>query len=326
MASDAALRVTAMVLEAVELTGIWPTQVSVTTMPMIPKPKGGFRVIGLLPALYRLWGRARREHAVRWENEHLRGYFASAAGTSPVDVVWAQAARQEAGVAGAQTAGMVLEDLASLYEGINRDVLADEAMALGFPLPLIRACYAAYSGPRMVALHGRLAKETHPRQGIIAGCPFATSLIKVFMLRAIDRAKERLPIDVAVDIYIDDVAISTFGSNEEVARKLTLAYDIICTALVEELGCTFAGDKTAVIATDKEVTRKLKEHLGVAGMVKDAVPNLGIDATAGRRRGTSRTGTVRGGQTGSGLPARPKACQAALRYWEQGDEGVSCWS
>ncbi len=243
MVCDAAREATARILNAVEAGGIWPTQVALVITPMIPKPKGGFRVIGAMPALYRVWAKSRREAAVDWERKHQRSYYATSPGVGPVDVVWAQAARQEAGVARGEVAGMILEDLASFYEGINRDLLANEAAHLGFPLQVLRGSMGMYACPRLVGLNGRVARQVHPRRGVIAGCAFATTYVKVLMTRALDRAMAIMPEGVAVDAYIDDIALSAVGTSAQVVEKLTRAHRILKEAIQGELGCSFAREK-----------------------------------------------------------------------------------
>eukprot|EP00959_Pyramimonas_sp_CCMP1952_P204683 4279935-Pyramimonas_sp.AAC.1 len=52
-----------------------PAQVLLTSL--LPKPAGGHRPIGLFSALHRLWARARRPYAERWEAEQQRLYLAS---------------------------------------------------------------------------------------------------------------------------------------------------------------------------------------------------------------------------------------------------------
>ncbi len=249
---------------------------------------------------------------MEWEQAHHRSFFASSTGVSPVDVVWTQAARQEAGTAKGEAAGMVLEDLASFYETIDRDLLAQEAAALNFPLDIVRASMAAYGLPRMVALHGRLAREVHPRRGVIAGCTFATTYVRVFMLRALDRAVKEMPDGVSLDVYIDDVVISAVGEPKEVTDKLLKAHATLRRIIQEELGCTFAKEKTAVVASDREMTRRLKEGVGATGIVVDATPNLGIDANAAKPRGSMGRRAMRRTRLAKAL-ARGKRL-AKLRY------------
>ncbi len=178
---DEALEVLAILLEIAEITGAWPPQIGLVVTVMLPKPKGGFRPIGLLPAIYRVWARARRREADEWEASHQRPFFAAAAGNGTVDVMWRLTARQEAGVQEGLEAAIVGEDLASFYEGLDRGRLVAEAVAVGFPIQLVRAALGAYSMAHMVTLQGRFAQELYPTRGIIAGCSLATTLVKVLL-------------------------------------------------------------------------------------------------------------------------------------------------
>ncbi len=290
---DEAREAAAKLLDAVEACGLWPTQIALAITPMIPKPKGGFRVIGSMPALYRVWAKTRREAAVEWERKFQRGYYAASPGTGPLDVVWAQAAKQEAGAAKGEVTGMILEDLASFYEGISRDLLANEAAHLGFPLQVLRGSLGMYANPRLVALNGRVAKQIHPRRGVIAGCAFATTYVKVLMTRALDRAMAGMPEGVVLDAYIDDLALSATGTSKQVVEKLEKAHQILREAVQHELGCNFAHGKTAVVATCAATARRLKEVVGVQGRIFEAAPNLGIDAPAAKPRGTWSKNSLR---------------------------------
>ena len=58
-----------------EQTGEWPAGVSLVLIALLPKPDGGFRPIGLLPTAPRLWMRARRQAARRWEELHQREWL-----------------------------------------------------------------------------------------------------------------------------------------------------------------------------------------------------------------------------------------------------------
>jgi hypothetical protein len=73
--SDGLLVRLAELLTAIEHHGRWPTAVAWAIIVLLAKPDGGFRPIGLLPWIIRLWTRARRQMAVDWERAHHRPYF-----------------------------------------------------------------------------------------------------------------------------------------------------------------------------------------------------------------------------------------------------------
>ena len=289
---DEALETLASILGVVEEHGSWPSQTRLVVMPLLPKAKGGFRTIGLLPAIQRLWAKARRVEAEEWEQRFVRPYFA--AGNGPIDTVWRQACRQEAGTASGQEAAIVMEDLEAFYENIDREILAREAERTGFPMGIVRACLAAYSGPRMLTSQGMLTRAVFPRKGIIAGCSLATTLIRVYMVNAMDEALTRLPQGVNTDVFIDDLALSVEGSKEEVTQKAVAAREIMSEVFTGRLNCKFAGEKTAIVASNRKVANRIAEELGVEGSATGIATNLGIDATAAGRSGAGRRGTALG--------------------------------
>jgi hypothetical protein len=187
LVSDEGLSALGTLLEVIEMTSRWPTQLEVVTTPMLAKPRGGHRLIGKLTGLYRLWAKARRPYAEAWEASHDRPYFAAAAGGGPVDAVFRQTMRQEAAGADGEVAITVLEDMEAFYETICRDGLTTEASILGFPTCILRASMAAYAAPRMVALGKYVAREAYARRGIIAGCAFATTYAKIAYIRKFDQ-------------------------------------------------------------------------------------------------------------------------------------------
>ncbi len=282
--ADDGLAVLAILLETVERTSRWPSQISVVTTPMISKPKGGHRLVGKLAALYRVWAKARRPHAEKWESDNSRPFFATAAGSGPIDAVYRQALRQEAAKSTGQAAITILEDMESFYETINREILIDEARRLGYPTCLIRASLAAYAAPRMITFGSAVAKELHAQRGIIAGCSFATTLVKIFYIRRLDEMVKEIPRNVKIDGYIDDLALSAEGPRGRIAKDIIRAYVIMVRILTEELGCSLAPSKAAVVASDRELGRTVARAIGRGDVYGTSAVNLGTDVTAGARR------------------------------------------
>jgi hypothetical protein len=290
---DEGLGVLATLLAAVEVAAKWPTQTSLVSMPLIGKPKGGHRAIGKLSALYRVWAKTRRPIAAAWEARHDRPYLAAAAGAGPIDAIYRQAMRQEAACANGGAAAVVLEDMESFYETVNRDLLLAEAQALEYPMHLLRASLAAYAAPRVLTLNGIAAKELHPRRGLIAGCTFATTLVKVFYIRCMDTVVKRLPSGTDVDMYIDDVAVLAEGPKDRVAAAAIRAHGLVKQAITEKLGCKLAPQKAAVIASHKAVGQRIARALNLGDGLVSSAPNLGTDATAGKARSVLRRGSRR---------------------------------
>ena len=58
-----------------EAAGRWPRAVQLVIIVFLAKVDGGFRPIGLIPALPRIWMRARRNLAKEWEASQARPYL-----------------------------------------------------------------------------------------------------------------------------------------------------------------------------------------------------------------------------------------------------------
>ena len=74
-----------------EQTGTWPEGVALVLIALVPKTDGGFRPIGLLPTPPRLWMRARRRAARRWEELNEREWLYAGKGKGANVAAWKQA-------------------------------------------------------------------------------------------------------------------------------------------------------------------------------------------------------------------------------------------
>ncbi len=289
--SDDALEVLATLLQAVEVSGRWPRQIGLVVSALLPKAKGGFRPIGILPGVYRLWAKARRDVTDRWEEKHARGYLSAAKGNGPADTMWRMAMRHEEGTAAGNEAGVIAEDLAAFFETVDRQILMQEAHALDFPLPVLRAALGMYAAPRVITLQGRVSRELHPTVGVVAGCSLAMAMTKLLYIRILDKYVSTLPSSVSLDTHVDDFTLSAVGPPAQVAADLTRARDDLATVM-QSLGCKFAEDKTIVTASSRRLAADLARRIGIAGSVTSAPCLLGVDCTAGatraRLKGTSK--------------------------------------
>ncbi len=312
LVSDRGLAALATLLAAVECSGRWPSAARLTTITLIDKRLGGHRGVGNLTSIYRIWSKARRHYAQRWEDTHHRTFFASARGVGPIDVVYRQAVKQEAATASGLESAVVLDDLESFYETISRDVLISEAQELAFPMAILRASLGAYAGPRMLTLDGRAARELYAREGIIPGCTFATTYVKIFYVRRLDQLTAALPPQVTIDMYIDDAATSAEGEGAEVINIITEAREKLRETLTVDLGCRIAGAKTRVVASSASVSRGIAKRLDLPHAVRRSAPNLGVDATAGARRRVIRVGqSMRKARLGKGTARGRKLAKIA---------------
>ena len=65
-----------------EAVGEWPVVIELVILCVLPKPEGGFRPIGLLPILPRMWMRSRRNATLKWERRNDRSCLHAGEGTA----------------------------------------------------------------------------------------------------------------------------------------------------------------------------------------------------------------------------------------------------
>lgn len=64
-----------LILKHAEATGTWQAAVELVVIVLLPKPDGGFRPIGLLPPLQRLWMRTGKKVVVKWARANQWPYL-----------------------------------------------------------------------------------------------------------------------------------------------------------------------------------------------------------------------------------------------------------
>ncbi|CAK0897082.1 unnamed protein product, partial [Prorocentrum cordatum] len=111
----------------------------------------------------------------------------------------------------------VLVDMTKCYEKVVHFFLALAAIKHGFPLYRLRYLLCLYRGQRVLQV-GRVCSELVACiQAILAGCTFATTLLKCLLLDPLDQVVSKFP---SVRIYnvVDDITCGATGKARAVAR------------------------------------------------------------------------------------------------------------
>ena len=290
---DEALRVLAAVLELCECLGTMPTNMRQNTVALLPKPKGGFRPIGIYTSLERVWARARSPLIRKWEAKNRRKYLACAKGSGAADAVWAQAVTAESGVGCKKHVVGGCWDLRAFYDNINHGLLQARTFTTEFPAPLVGLAMASFTAPRIIQMDGAVSEQIYPTKGVLAGHGFAGALTSAYYIPAMDVFAANHP-GVQINIYVDDIALMVEHEDMETAAQLFIQAALDLEVFVkEQLKCQIAHDKTAVVASSDDLLNLVTEALGpLAGKRVKCTPNLGIDFRAGRKRGRNRN-TIR---------------------------------
>ena len=223
--SDPALECLAALYEAVESAGFFPQQIWWMLMPLLEKPKGGYRAILLCAGPVRVWQRLRTPCLSAFEEFSRRDYWAFGNGQSAEDAVWQQSVRAEAGRScGLQAAGF-LWDGKKYYESFVLEDLRLRALAARVHPTIVKVQYNFWRGPRILRI-GRhhSPRIVYARCGLPAGDIFNDVFVKSYAIASFDRFVAR-NLSIRLSSYVDDDTVNAVGSFEEVRKVLRAAAD-----------------------------------------------------------------------------------------------------
>ena len=157
---------------------------------LLPKPDGGFRPIDLLPIPPRIGMRARRKAARRWEELNSREWLCTGKGKGVNVAAWKQAFFAELAATMKHSVEYIqtLLDLVKAFDKVPPWLLIREAIALGYPLRILRLSIATYQLKRVIRIGSVVSKVVTAVTGIAAGSGFATTEMRLVLIRVIDRA------------------------------------------------------------------------------------------------------------------------------------------
>ena len=288
--TDECLEALGKVYTIAETIGFFPKQLRAVPVPLLPKPKGGHRPIGIFPSVYRLWTKARRAEAEKWESKNDRGYWATGKGRGAHDAVWKQAVKMEVRGAGGGYAATLLWDAESFFERISHWKTAARARRTGFPMQITRVAGNMYRSPRLVSLNGFVGRELLPRKGVVAGLRDGDdthqSLLPEPFDEFVSKVKRSKRATVPFDAYVDDFSTTVEGETEEdVVETMVEAEQLLLHIVGADLQAKVAIGKVGLVATTDALARKLRSRMGaLAGAKADTIANLGIDYNGGRKR------------------------------------------
>ncbi|CAK0909131.1 unnamed protein product, partial [Prorocentrum cordatum] len=239
----------ASVLNAVERGAPWPTSQATILFYLTPKAAGGFRNLGLIPELARVWETIRIPYARRWEAANKRAYDWARRGRSSERAAWLQALYCEAARADGHDYAVTYFDLIKCFEWVTH----------------------------------RKAWQ----RGIVAGSRYAPFCLKMVIILELDRLVHQFPwADTC--LFFDDLAMATYGRHEcvdEVHPRFIEAVVIMFETTLDMAVSRGAEGKTATLASSTALGQHINKstrHLGVR--VAKHGKHLGVTATACRRR------------------------------------------
>ena len=246
-------------LQRCEKEGQWPLAVRLVVIVLLSKSDGGFRPIGLLPLLPRIWMRARRDAAQQWERANARDYLYASEAKGATVAAWKQAARAELAVSLGTSYGQVLLDLVKAFERIPHWVLVREAKRLGYPLWLIRLSLATYRLERVLRVGQAISNPINATRGITAGSGLATSEMRLVMIDIVDQALRAYP-SVTPTLFVDDLSAESVAVERHIKHNLVGFVRMVCDRIKAD-GMEVSSTKSVCTASSERLGQELADQL-----------------------------------------------------------------
>ena len=195
----------------------------------------------------------------------------------------ASGSRAEAARARGLDSAAFLGDLKKAYEKVGHRRLWQECAAVGFSLRLLRVLLAIYGGPRRIFIQGAYSRAVTLAATIVAGCTMATTMLRVFLTRVLDRFTAVWDIPLAV--YIDDLSLDVVGKASKILEDLPKAVAYLVCLLVDVLGLLVSWAKSFFLGSTPALRRALAHAVRSLGTgVRQQGVLLGCDRALAPRR------------------------------------------
>ncbi|CAK0816547.1 unnamed protein product [Prorocentrum cordatum] len=286
--SDGALKCLALLWRWQECSGIFSSAIALILLAQLPKPEGGYRPVGIESGVS--WGfhKIARHEAVEWEDRHPRSYHYGVKGKSCERAAWEQSLAVENHSLTGFTAGLALLDLTKAHEKVVHFLLVQAAVAWHFQIFRLRLLIAKYRGPRVLSLSGVCSDVVHSSQTILAGCPFATTLLRLFLLSPLGKVCEHFPPAVPFNV-VDDIALFMGGGAAKVVQTRLGNATAYLGGLLEGLQLVVSESKGKVLSPRSSAARGLAKRPSKWKFTAPAATrNLGCDFGAGPKGRRSR--------------------------------------
>jgi len=179
--------------------------------------------------------RVRRPVSAKWIHATNRAYLYAGLAKGATVAAWKQAARAELTTTQRGISfGQVLLDLVKAYDHVPHHLLVQEAIALGYPLWILRLTLAAYRAARVIRLDGAISSLIAPLCGITAGSGLADSEMRLMLVRIVDSICLKFRA-VVPTLYVDDLALEMVGTADIILRDLGDATIKTCTSMALKL-------------------------------------------------------------------------------------------
>ena len=168
-------------LHAIEEHCLWPQQIFMVIASILPKPKGGDRILGLLPHLVRLWSRLRSQHTADWSEALCEHWVTAVRGSSALQAALIRSCMDESCRELGIASSTLLLDLEKFYDSLSFSRLCASALQQGFPPQVLALEVQMFMAPRHLKDQNSVSKEIIPQRSVVAGSLNGGRLAKAFL-------------------------------------------------------------------------------------------------------------------------------------------------
>ena len=274
-------------LREIERVCAWPAQTLVNVMCLLPKPSGGERAVVLQAMLMVLWSSARAVHVKTWDAAKGRHWDSALKGNSALKAALMRRLLDELIVQEGGHNINIYWDVEKFYDSVDLVKLLIFAQERGFPLAVAALDLQAHLAMRVLRWCGCHSLPLAVSSSILAGSKFSNSYARLYLYDVLEAMHSELPLQVGQ--HVDDLAQCARGMVIAQLRRHTVSGALLLSRLLSERGLTISSKSTAVTSA-RGTLKPLLEELarnGIPCSGELSMRDLGVDASAGRRRATA---------------------------------------
>ena len=278
-------------LRQAELRGMWPVQLQHVAIAMLPKDEVAERPIALTSMLYRCWSRCRQHLLAAWlkATQGITFWDKLIPGSEVEGVSQARQLRAEVSLELGLEHAVVLLDFKHFYDSVCLETLTQRGLELQYPPLLLQLALSVHAAARWILAEDLCSEPVLPGRGLLAGCPQAVALARLFLQPIIERLTKAHP-RVFVSTWVDDVGADLEDASvvRLANRTVNFAKALVCG--LQDSGLCVSFKKSGVLCSSAALAMAVKKQLRIR-CCKPAVchwlRDLGNTATAGRLRRTA---------------------------------------
>ena len=267
----------AAVLNAAASALMWPCQLLLNLMALIPKQTGGRRPVAKTPMLYRLFCIVRQPLVKEWAIANSFEWDFATAGKSALYSAAMRCWTNEMAILSGRHTSSLLWDIKQFFDNISPEMVLAEGIRMGYPLLDLIMGLQMHMAPRLLIVSGVASSLVLPLLSILAGCLHSVNFAKILMHTPISRAVKDGN-GARTTTFVDDVAQVAIGSYKSVLQSIVDAGLAFCYGM-RSIKLTISP-KSVVVSSSPKMSRTISQlinrHARVSIAVKSHARDLGV--------------------------------------------------